>query len=539
MNQEKYWEEYIKAYEKIMDITVLINEFLYPGYYKYKRITSDMSFEEKKKHIANDMESQEFSALVNYDLFESLEYYYPETVFYNEDPTDKYDLLKSCISILEKTHIDLQNRILPFVKSMTITDYGYKHPKQTTGLNNEQIWALITKDDPIINMIGHEIDTIITTMLLDNNEESLKELLKEYYQLDDLEYKRSIENKKCSIVQNIQSDTNKIKCDFNTYPTYFEDIYGQDIAIKQIEKALKRSILFHNAESVRAPQTQRKSPLCTFMFYGPTGTGKTEAAKLIAKFVFEDDKKLLILDMNSYKDGKIGASAIKGHPEGYVNSESGTDFTRFLKKNPQGVIVLDEFEKAAPEAREIFMTMIDEGEFKDALGNVYDLTSYIFIATTNASEKSYRKTNVIGFATDTREKQLSKEERDIREELREVFTSPIMNRFNNLVHFKKIEYDDAMAICNNVIRKLIYKFESKRFDGVIPKIKIVDNDAVCKLILKECEYQKDGVRSLKNVINDRIGNEIIEQIISKNYDVCVSVKDNQIDVSKTFKMVRR
>ena len=108
---------------------------------------------------------------------------------------------------------------------------------------------------------------------------------------------------------------------------------------------------------------------------GATGTGKTECSKRIADFVFKDAKKTLILDMNSYKDGKIGASAIKGHPEGYVNSEKGTDFTRFLKNNKNGIIVLDEFEKADKEVRELFMTMLDEGSFKDALGNVYDLSS--------------------------------------------------------------------------------------------------------------------------------------------------------------------
>ena len=106
-----------------------------------------------------------------------------------------------------------------------------------------------------------------------------------------------------------------------------------------------RNILLYNAEDLVLVEDNTKVPLATFMFYGSTETGKTEIAKKIAKFVYNDNTKMLILNMNGYKDPKISTSAIKVHPEGYVDSSKGTDFTRFLKNNNKGIIILDEFEK--------------------------------------------------------------------------------------------------------------------------------------------------------------------------------------------------
>lgn len=546
MNQEKYWQEYIKIYEKVMDITVLINDFLYPGEYTYKRIDQNMTLQQKQEHVANDMDSSDFPLLINYDLFENLEYYYPSNI----DSTDSMiklqkEIKTEILPILEKIYYNLHERLLPFIRNVTIQEYCIKNDKKVEGLKPDQVWELIVKEQSIINLLDGQIEVLITTMVEDYKacnintlDGEVDEVLKQLYNMNDREYNRQMNQKKCSIIAKTKSSASTIECNFQSFDKYFKDMFGQDVAIKQIEKVLKRSILFHNAEDItKGKNAIKRGPLATFMFYGPTGTGKTQAAKIIADFVFSDKRKLLILDMNSYKDGKIGSSAIKGHPEGYVNSEVGTDFTRFLKNNNQGVIVLDEFEKADPSVREIFMTMIDEGEFKDALGNVYDMTSYIFIATTNANNKVVQRKKTIGFSVESKEKLIHQQQRDIKEELRETFTAPILNRFNNLVHFKKIEYDDAMDICANVITKLKDKFEGKRFNGKIPSITINDMEEICRYILRECEYEKDGVRSLKNVINDTIGSEIIEQILAKNYQISIGIKNDKIIVEKQKKNI--
>ena len=107
-----------------------------------------------------------------------------------------------------------------------------------------------------------------------------------------------------------------------------------------------------------------------------------------------------------------------------------------------------------------------------------------------------------------------------------------MNRFSNIIHFKKIEYSDAMRICENEIMKLKNKFETKKFDGKIPSIKISNIKDICNIILKQCEFEKDGVRSLKNVINDAIGSEIIEQIMARHYKIDISASNNNIKIEQ-------
>lgn len=323
--------------------------------------------------------------------------------------------------------------------------------------------------------------------------------------------------------------------DFEKFEEIFKNIYGQDKAIEIVKKSLLRSVLLHSAVDVSKNNLEkRKGPLATFMFYGPTGTGKTEMSKRIAKFMFNNSDKLLVLDMNTYKDPKLAVSSIKGHPEGYIDSSKGTDFTRFLTKNQSGVIVLDEFEKANPEVREIFMTMLDEGKFKDSLGNNYDLSNYVFIATTNISKafEGQQSSKKIGFAFDELEQKKENEER-IKNILREEFTAPIMNRFNNLVPFEKIDRKTAIEIAENLIENLCKNIEGKRFRGNIePKIIIENRDEIMDLILENSNYTKDGARSIKNVIEDIILSPILQSIASLKGNITLKIANGKISVTE-------
>lgn len=534
MYKEQYLSLYVDCYNKIIDIVSLIKEFIYPGEYNFSRIDENLSLEEKLRYIKNDLENEAFTEEVDYTFIELLEFFYPEEEkdYVVEDVEEINEVGLNKLNIL---YDKLKSKYLPFVKRITISEFPDRESRK---VSDDEIWELALSN--CTDKIEEKIEEIVWTIMDCKNLELIDKILKETYYLDDIEFNRYAgeRNKdKSSIKRNNPND--KIKCNFKLFNSCFEDIYGQDEALKAIEKVLKRNIFLHNAEDIKEVKTKR-GPLATFMFYGPTGTGKTECAKRIAEFVFKNERKILILDMNSYKDGKVGSSAIKGHPEGYINSEKGTDFTRFLKANTSGIIVLDEFEKADREVREIFMTMLDEGEFKDALGNIYDLSSYIFIATTNASEQFESKKKVsIGFSsTIDKKEEIKKSEREIKEGLREIFTAPIMNRFNNLVHFRKIEYNDAVDICKSLIDKMCKTFENKRFRGMTPKITVNNVDQIVDLILKECNYEKDGVRSLKNVVNDLIGSNIIEEILNNNDNILVDCDGSDIVVKKNMVVKR-
>lgn len=530
MNKEEYIQKYISCYNHVMDIMVMVKNFIYPDEYTFERIDDKWPVERKLAFIRRDLESVRFEKEVPKEFLDNLEYYFPDEEL-ELDGVIPYiqEYFETELVFMKKK---LEDKYLPFIKLMAIMDY--KDANLDANYTDEEAWNALLGDQREVEDIENRIKDVIWTLSDNGKEDIVNNFLQDHYKLNTIEFNRymnGINNNETSIIRN-HENKNEIGANFKVFDKYFEDIFGQDEAIERIRKTLLRSILFYNAEDLEdVPGIPQQGPLATFMFYGPTGTGKTETAKRMAKFVFGNANKMLILDMNSYKDSKVSASALKGHPEGYVDSGKGTDFTRFLQNNDKGIIVLDEFEKSANEVRELFMTMLDEGKFKDALGNTYDLSGYIFVATTNVSKVfEQKKSRPIGFTSYT-EKQIEKDDESrIRDELRSIFTAPIMNRFNNIIGFKEIKKEDAIDICDSLINKLIKKFESKKFNGINPRIKMDNRDEIIELILTESNFKKDGVRSLKNVINDLIGSQILEEIVNGKDKMIIRAENDKIVV---------
>lgn len=526
MTDINYNKIYIECYNLVIDIVEIVKELLYFDEYTFERLDESLSLEEQIALIKKDLESMNFEKEIPHYFVEMLEYFFPSA---EEDLSyigfNANNFKDSLIKIKSK----LTEKYIPFIKIAEIRRYQNENNEEI--YSDEDAWNSLLSSQYEIEDIENTINDIIWALYRNSTDEIIDVSLQDRYKLNDIEFTRYMvgyENDHSSI-KRIEKNKEGLNVNFKKFNKYFQDIYGQDETIEKIRKTLLRNILFYNAKDItEGKEIRNKGPLATFMFYGPTGTGKTETAKLMAKFVFGNDKKLLILDMNSYKDSKVASSALKGHPEGYVDSAKGTDFTRFLQKNDKGIIVLDEFEKASIEVRELFMTMLDEGNFKDALGNTYDLSGYIFVATTNVSSVFENRPKKIGFSSSCSIEEKKDEESRVKDELRNIFTAPIINRFNDVLGFNEIKKKDAIIICKSLISKLISKFESKVFDGINPKIKIDNIDEIVEIILKESNFKKDGVRSLKNVINDLIGSQVLEEIVNGEDKILVSAVNGRI-----------
>lgn len=541
MGTTNYDKAYVKCYELVIDITKDIKDFFYPGQYSFAELDENLPVSQKLELIKKDLESMKFEKEIPSELFKYLQAYYPvEKVLSSDIKNDELSFL--FYGNLQRLSDEIKNKYLPFIKTISIKKYREDNPSKR--FKDEEIWESLLASDKDVEIMESRINDVIWAGIDGSKMDIADGFLMEQYKLDEIEYRRYLngEQNEFSSISKKENDKAKLKVNFKNFDRYFGEIIGQDEAVTLIRRVLMRNIMFYNAKEVDEDKNERqRGPLATFMFYGPTGTGKTETSKIMADFIYGDENKMLLLDMNSYKDSHVSASAIKGHPEGYVDSAKGTDFTRFLEKNDRGIIVLDEFEKANPEVREIFMTMLDEGKFKDALGNIYDLSGYVFIATTNVSKVFEKKRPQIGFHDFNSVEAKREEEMAIKDQLREIFTAPIMNRFNNIVGFNKISRKAGASICENLIIKLCKKFERRSFDGIQPKIKINDMNLIVDYVLEESNFNKDGVRCIKNNINDIIGSQILEEIIDGNGDLVLSFNSQKrkVEVSKEMLVVKQ
>lgn len=256
-----------------------------------------------------------------------------------------------------------------------------------------------------------------------------------------------------------------------------ERIIGQDSAIDKIYKALLQiEMKFNDADS----------PLSTMLFYGPSGVGKTESAKIIAKNFFGADSQLIKIDMNCYKDSS-SLNKLIGSAPGYQDCDCVVGFVQKIKNYPNSVVLLDEIDKASPDVLDFFLNVFDEGTFLDSHNNVINCKNIIFIMTANISgldnkaSKNYLLTN----EEETHKKKSSKKH------LNHIFREEFINRMQHLIEFNYISDDATIEILENISDKYKIRSETTFLD-------------VRKLSLDKEELRTSGVRYLKRLVLNQL-----------------------------------
>jgi len=275
-------------------------------------------------------------------------------------------------------------------------------------------------------------------------------------------------------------------------------IVDQEEAIKVIANAIRRA---------RAGISEEKRPLGSFLFLGPTGVGKTETAKALAEFLFNDENALVRLDMSEYME-RHSVSKMIGSPPGYVGYEEGGQLTEKIRRRPYSVILLDEIEKAHPEVFNILLQILEDGRLTDAKGRVASFKNAILIMTSNVGSDIIAKESSLGFLPKEEAEEKKEELREkVLSTLKETFRPEFLNRIDEIVIFNYLGKKEIKAIVDLELGKVKERLLQK-------KIQIEVSQKV-KDILAEKGFDPNlGARPLKRVIQKMVLDPLALKIVS-------------------------
>ena len=277
-------------------------------------------------------------------------------------------------------------------------------------------------------------------------------------------------------------------------------VIGQEEAVVAVSNAIRRG---------RAGIADENKPMGVFLFLGPTGVGKTEAARALADFLFNTEKALVRVDMSEYME-KYSVSKIIGSPPGYVGYEEGGQLTEKIRKRPYSVVLLDEIEKANPEVFNILLQIFEDGRLTDAKGRVVSFKNTIIIMTSNLGSDYIAAMKPMGFETD-KGKDLSRTENlktKIDEVLKEAFKPEFLNRIDEMVIFNYLGKKELRKIVDLELAKV-----EKRM-ALSKDVKLRCSKALCEALVEKGFDANLGARPLKRVIQRLILDPLSLQIIS-------------------------
>jgi len=285
-------------------------------------------------------------------------------------------------------------------------------------------------------------------------------------------------------------------------------VIGQEEAISAISRAIRRA---------RAGISEENKPLGSFLFLGPTGVGKTETARALAEFLFDDEKAMIRLDMSEYME-RHTISKIIGSPPGYVGYEEAGQLTEKVRRRPYSVILLDEVEKAHPEVFNILLQIFEDGRLTDSKGRAVSFKNTIIIMTSNLGSDYINKMSSIGFNTkaEIAERQSMKEK--IMDSLKEGFRPEFLNRIDEVVIFNYLQVLEIKKIVDLELSKVEKRLKAK-------EIRIQISDKAKEFLVKEGFDPNLGARPLKRVIQrlilDPLSIKIVTNEISEGSNILI------------------
>jgi len=278
-------------------------------------------------------------------------------------------------------------------------------------------------------------------------------------------------------------------------------IIGQDEAVAKVVKAIQRN---------RAGLKNPRKPIGSFIFLGPTGVGKTELAKALARYLFDGDDALVRIDMSEYME-KFSVSRLIGAPPGYVGYEEGGQLTEKVRRKPYSVILFDEIEKAHPDVYNILLQVLDDGQLTDGLGRKIDFKNTLIIMTSNIGVRTLKEFGTgVGFSTQAKQEDADAYAKSvIQKALRKTFSPEFLNRIDDVVIFNSLNKEEIFQIIDIALSDL-----RKRLDTLGYKLELTEK---AKNFLAEKGYDPQfGARPLHRAIQKYLEDPLAEEMLAAN-----------------------
>jgi ATP-dependent Clp protease ATP-binding subunit ClpC len=277
-------------------------------------------------------------------------------------------------------------------------------------------------------------------------------------------------------------------------------IIGQDDSIKSVARAIRRS---------RAGLKSKNRPIGSFFFLGPTGVGKTELAKALAEFMFNDESALVKIDMSEYME-RFAVSRLAGAPPGYVGYEEGGQLTEKIRKRPYSVVLFDEIEKAHTDVFNVLLQILDEGVLTDSYGRKVDFRNTIIIMTSNLGARIIEKATPLGFTNTAADDAYTKIKDNVLSELKKTFNPEFLNRVDEIVVFHPLQKEHLLSI----IDLLLVETNRKLAEHALT----IDVSSEVKEWLLNKYYQPAyGARPMRRAIAKEIEDQLSENLLRGNF----------------------